>query len=120
MEQSLKWFSDSTVSILDTEHDLKTNDTARFRKRSANKYKGLNIVFIIILPLNIPSMDQNNLNNSAINLNTKIHYYRHLQKYEIFLCPKKSLHIIKQDYILGNGDFFRILNCEREAFNPPT
>ena len=25
------------------------------RKRSANKYKGLNIVFIIILPLNIPS-----------------------------------------------------------------
>ena len=55
MEQSLKWFSDSTVSIPDKEHDLETNDTARFRKRSANKYKGLNVVFIIIIPLIIPS-----------------------------------------------------------------
>ena len=90
MEQSLKWFSDSTVSILDTEHDLKTNDTARFRKRSANKYKGLNIVFIIILPLNIPFiMDQNNLNNSAINLNTKIQEKPTKYKiFEIFSVPK--------------------------------
>ena len=59
MEQSLKWFSDSTVGTPNTEHDLKTNDTAHSRKRSANKYKELNIVFIIILPLNIPfKMDQ--------------------------------------------------------------
>ena len=33
----------------------KQNNTALFRKRSANKYKGQNIVFIIILPLTIPS-----------------------------------------------------------------
>ena len=41
--------SDSTA-VLDTEHDLKTTDTARFRKRSANKYKKLKIVFISNVP----------------------------------------------------------------------
>ena len=67
MEQSLKWFSDSTVGTTNTEHDLKTNDTAHSRKRSANKYKKLKIVFIIIVPLNVPfKMGQNNLNNLAV------------------------------------------------------
>ena len=41
--------SDSTA-VPDMEHDLKTNDTARFRKKSANKYKELKIVFINIVP----------------------------------------------------------------------
>ena len=50
-------------------------------------------------------MDQNNL---AIILNTtNLHYYK-TDYYEIqnfFICPKNGVHIIKQDYILGDGDF---------------
>ena len=90
LEQSLKWFSDSTVGVPDTEHDLKTNDTAGFRKRSANEYKGLNIVFIIILPLNIPfKMDQNNLNNWAVLLIFNITKTDDIQKYtKFFSVPK--------------------------------
>ena len=49
LEHSLKRFSDSTI-VPDTEHDLKTNDTARFHKKSANKYKELKIVFICNVP----------------------------------------------------------------------
>ena len=61
-EHSLKT-SDSTA-VPDMEHDLKTNDTARFRKKLANKYKELKIVFIKYCTLSIPfKMDKNNLNN---------------------------------------------------------
>ena len=108
MEQSLKWFSDSTVGVPDTEHDLKTNDTAGFRKRSANEYKGLNIVFIIILPLNIPfKMDQNNLNNSAINLNTKYNKNRQNTKYTKFFLSQNCLPmLLNKTTFWGMGIFF--------------
>ena len=51
-------------------------------------------------------MDQNNL---AIILNTtNLHYYKsdyfEIQKL-LSVPPKNGLHIIKQDYILGDGDF---------------
>ena len=62
MEQSLKWFSDSTVGILDTEHDLKINYTALFRIKSANKYKGVKYCFLFYyftFDYSI-EMDQNN------------------------------------------------------------
>ena len=90
LEQSLKWFSDSTVGVPDTEHDLKTNDTALFTKGQLKSTRSLILFFIIILPLNIPFiMDQNNLNNSAINLNTKIQEKPTKYKiYEIFSVPK--------------------------------
>ena len=60
LEHSLRRFSDSTI-VPDTEHDLKTNDTARFHKKSANKYEELKIVFISIIPWVFHfNMDQNN------------------------------------------------------------
>ena len=84
----------------------KQNNTALFRKRSANKYKGAKYCFFYYFTFDYSiEMDQNNL---AIILN----YYkftllqnRLLRNTKIFLCPKNGLHIIKQDYILGDGDF---------------
>ena len=95
------------------------NDTALFEKGRLISTKGLNIVFFYYFTFDYSiEMDQNNL---AIILNTtNLHYYK-TDYYEIqnfFSVPKNGLHIIKQDYILGDGDFFRILNCEGRLNQP--
>ena len=66
-------------------------------------------------------MDQNNLNNSAINLNTKIQEKPTKYKiYEIFSFPKLSMCYYNKTTFWGMGIFLRILNCKRENFDPPS
>ena len=99
------------MHILNSEHSLErlrfylwtrsfnSVDTARIRKRSANKYKKLKIVFIFTLPLNIPfDMVKNNFNiSSTISMNIQRYttYFEHIVSKTIYV-------LLQQDYILGS------------------
>ena len=78
----------------------KQNDTALFRKRSANKYKGAKYCFFYYFTFDYSiEMDQNNL---AIILNTtNLHYYK-TDYYEI----QNFLSVPKMVYILLNKTTF--------------
>ena len=69
-------------------------DSARFRKRSANKYKELKIVFIFTLPLNIPfDMVKNNFNiSSTISMNIQRYttYFDHIVSKTIYVLLQQD------------------------------
>ena len=100
------------MHILNSEHSLerlrfhcwtqslkRCIDSARFRKRLANKYKELKIVFIFTLTLNIPfDMVKNNLNiSSTISMNIQRY-----ATYDEHIVSKTIYVLLQQDYILGS------------------
>ena len=92
MEHLLKWFTDSTIGIPDTEHDLKTKTILHFFEKGRLKStSGLNIFFFFKFTFDYSiEMDKNNL---AIILNTVLQIYiitkPTITKYKNFYLSQK-------------------------------
>ena len=96
------------MHILNLEHSLKRFKrlkTARFRKRSANKYKELNIVFIIFFTFEY-SIKNGPKQFKQFSNTTNLQETDELQNIQNFLCPKPVYMLLNKTTFWGMGIFF--------------